>query len=101
MTIVGRVSGSHLGQSANVAVAVAGLPVRANAAQDSFIVVASNGGADRPPGWLHNVKAQPGVEIQVGRRKSNATAEVLEPGHTDYDRLWKLVNAGNHQRYDA
>ena len=68
---------------------------------DSFIVVASNGGAHRPPGWLHNVTSQPNVEIQVGRRKSSATAEVLDPEHTDYDRLWKLVNAGNHQRYDA
>ena len=31
------------------------------------VVVASNGGSDRPPGWLHNVRAKPGVEIQIGR----------------------------------
>jgi len=68
---------------------------------ESFVVVASNGGADRPPGWLHNVRAQANVEVQFGRRSAAATAEVLTPEHADYDRLWKLVNATNHQRYDS
>jgi deazaflavin-dependent oxidoreductase (nitroreductase family) len=67
----------------------------------SYVVVASNGGADRPPGWLHNVTAQPNVEVQVGRSGSKATAEVVMPGHADYDRLWKLVNATNRHRYDS
>jgi deazaflavin-dependent oxidoreductase (nitroreductase family) len=68
---------------------------------DSYIVVASNGGDDRPPGWLHNVTSRSDVQIQVARRASNATAEVLGPEHADYDRLWKLVNAKNHRRYDG
>jgi deazaflavin-dependent oxidoreductase (nitroreductase family) len=68
---------------------------------DSFVVVASNGGADRPPGWLHNVKAEPNVDVQVARRRTKATAEVLTPEHADYERLWKLVNVTNHQRYDS
>jgi deazaflavin-dependent oxidoreductase (nitroreductase family) len=67
---------------------------------NSFIVVASNGGADRPPGWLHNVTAKPDVDVQVGRRRTKATAEVLDPAHADYHRLWDLVNAKNHQRYE-
>jgi deazaflavin-dependent oxidoreductase (nitroreductase family) len=72
-------------------------------AQDgaSYVVVASNGGDDRPPGWLFNVRATPEVEIQVGRDKMSATARVLEHGEADYDRLWRLVNENNHGRYDG
>jgi F420H(2)-dependent quinone reductase len=67
---------------------------------DSFVVVASNGGADRPPGWLHNVKANPNVDVQVGTRRVTADAEAINPDHADYGRLWALVNANNHGRYD-
>jgi len=67
---------------------------------DSFVVVASNGGADVPPGWLHNVKAQPAVEVQVGRRRLDATAEVIGPDDARYTALWKLVNDRNRGRYD-
>ncbi len=65
----------------------------------SYVLVASNGGSDRPPGWLYNVEAKPAVEIQVGRAKSRATARVLRPDDQDYSRLWKLVNDHNHGRY--
>jgi deazaflavin-dependent oxidoreductase (nitroreductase family) len=68
---------------------------------DEYVVVASNGGADRPPGWLHNVKAQPEVEIQVGRRHIPATARVVERGAPDYEQLWRAVNDGNHHRYES
>ena len=64
------------------------------------VVTASNGGADRPPAWLHNVTAHPDVEVRVGRRRYAATAEVIGPGHADYERLWKLVNDNNRGRYD-
>jgi deazaflavin-dependent oxidoreductase (nitroreductase family) len=66
-----------------------------------YLVVASNGGADRAPGWLHNVRAHPDVEVQVGRERRPATARVFEPGDPDYDRLWKLVNENNKDRYTA
>jgi deazaflavin-dependent oxidoreductase (nitroreductase family) len=67
---------------------------------DSFIVVASNGGSDRPPGWLYNVKAQPVVEVQLGRRRLDATAQAVGPDDVRYAVLWKLVNERNHGRYD-
>ena len=67
---------------------------------DSFVVTASNGGADRPPAWLHNVKARPDVEVRIGRRRHAAVAEVVGPDHPEYDRLWKLVNDTNRGRYD-
>jgi deazaflavin-dependent oxidoreductase (nitroreductase family) len=68
---------------------------------DSYIVVASKGGSDQPPGWLHNVTAQPDVQVQVGTRTRPARAEPLTPADPDYARLWRLVNAKNHDRYDA
>jgi F420H(2)-dependent quinone reductase len=68
---------------------------------DDYLVVASNGGADRPPGWLHNVTAEPDVEIQIGRARQRATARIIEPSDQGYERLWKLVNANNRDRYTA
>jgi deazaflavin-dependent oxidoreductase (nitroreductase family) len=68
---------------------------------DDYILVASKGGADEHPGWLHNVRAHPDVEVQVGRERSKATAKVLGPEDPDYARAWKLANDGNSNRYDA
>jgi deazaflavin-dependent oxidoreductase (nitroreductase family) len=66
---------------------------------DDYLVVASNGGADRPPAWLHNLRADPGVEIQIARDRHKGAAKVFEPSDPDYDRLWKIVNDNNHDRY--
>ncbi len=68
---------------------------------DEYVVVASNGGQDNSPGWFFNVSAKPEVEIQVARAKTAGTARVLESGDPDYERLWRLVNDNNHDRYDA
>jgi deazaflavin-dependent oxidoreductase (nitroreductase family) len=66
----------------------------------ALIVTASNGGADRRPGWLHNVKADASVEVRVGRRRFDGSAEVIGPEHTEYVRLWTLVNRNTRGRYD-
>jgi deazaflavin-dependent oxidoreductase (nitroreductase family) len=66
-----------------------------------YLVVASNGGAEKAPGWLHNVRAKPEVEIQIGRDRQPGTARVIEPSDPDYDRLWKIVNENNKDRYYA
>ncbi len=66
-----------------------------------YVVVASNGGSDKAPGWLYNVRAKPEVEIQIGRTKRPGTARVVESGDAEYGRLWKLVNDNNRGRYDA
>jgi F420H(2)-dependent quinone reductase len=68
---------------------------------DDYLVVASNGGADRAPGWLHNLRANPAVEIQIGRTRQRATARIIERSDPDYDRVWKLVNENNGDRYSA
>lgn len=68
---------------------------------NDYLVVASNGGADRPPGWLHNLQAAPDVEVQIGRERQRATARIIESSDPSYDRLWKVVNANNRDRYSA
>jgi F420H(2)-dependent quinone reductase len=67
---------------------------------DQYVVVASNGGKDSSPGWLFNARANPSVEIQVAKSRTPGTAQVLEPEDQDYERLWRLVNDNNHDRYD-
>jgi F420H(2)-dependent quinone reductase len=66
-----------------------------------YLVVASNGGAERPPAWLHNLRAHPEVEIQIGRDRESGTARVVERGDPGYEHLWKVVNENNHDRYTA
>ena len=66
-----------------------------------YLVVPSAGGADRAPAWLHNLRANPDVETQVGRERQQGTARVVEPSDPDYGRLWKIVNENNRDRYSA
>ncbi len=68
---------------------------------NDYLVVASNGGADRPPAWLHNVRANPDVEIQIKRERQPGTGRIIEPSDPSYERLWKVVNANNRDRYTA
>ena len=66
-----------------------------------YVLVASNGGSDNAPGWYFNAREKPQVAIQVGQQKLSGTAQILDQGDGDYERLWKLVNDNNHARYDA
>jgi deazaflavin-dependent oxidoreductase (nitroreductase family) len=68
---------------------------------DDYLVVPSNGGADKPPAWLHNLRANPEVEIQIGRDRQGGTARVVEPTDPSYERQWKIVNENNRDRYYA
>jgi deazaflavin-dependent oxidoreductase (nitroreductase family) len=68
---------------------------------DDYVVVASKGGDPKPPAWLLNLKANPEVEIQIGRDRQKATARVVEQTDPDFDRLWKIANDNNGDRYSA
>lgn len=68
---------------------------------DDYLVVASNGDADCPPSWLHNLKAQPGVKIQIGRERRQATPRIIEPSDPGYEYVRKLVNAHTRDRCTA
>ncbi|MCV7175760.1 nitroreductase family deazaflavin-dependent oxidoreductase [Mycolicibacterium sphagni] len=66
-----------------------------------YLVVASNNGADRNPAWYHNLRAQPNIEINLGRRRLAVTAHILLPGDPDYARLWQICDSNNSGRYGA
>lgn len=66
-----------------------------------YLVVASKGGAEEPPAWLLNLEARPEIEMQIGRERRRASATVAGPSDPGYARLWKIVNEGNGERYEA
>ena len=68
---------------------------------DSYLIVASNAGADRYPAWYHNLRKHPKCEINVGPRRVSVTARLITPDDADYQRLWRLVNKNNTNRYNG
>jgi len=67
---------------------------------DSYLIVASKGGDPRAPGWYHNLRADPNVEINVGTKRFAVTAKPVLPEDPDYARLWQIVNKNNANRYE-
>ena len=68
---------------------------------ENYLVVASKGGDPKAPGWYHNLKANPSVDINVGPKRFKVTATPVLPDDPDYARLWKIVNKNNSNRYEA
>jgi F420H(2)-dependent quinone reductase len=66
---------------------------------DAYLIVASNGGAAKPPTWLANLEASPDCEIQIGRHRRRATARPTLPDDAAYARRWTIVNTVNKGRY--
>lgn len=65
-----------------------------------YLVVPSNGGANRHPGWYHNLRKQPDVEIWIGVRRKQVHASSVFPGEPDFERLWRLCNIANRGQFD-
>ena len=70
----------------------------------ALVVVASEGGAARNPAWFLNLKANPAVEVEIGRTKEQRRAR--EATLEERDRLWpRLVEMygpyGDYQRKTA
>lgn len=68
---------------------------------DRYVVVPSKGGAPEAPAWFHNLRANPAVEIQIGRERRPATATVIGEDDPDFQRIWRIVNDNNANRYEA
>jgi deazaflavin-dependent oxidoreductase (nitroreductase family) len=68
---------------------------------ENYLIVASKSGSPSAPGWYHNLKANPNVEINVGIKRFGVTAKPVLPDDPDYARLWQIVNKNNSNRYEA
>jgi F420H(2)-dependent quinone reductase len=68
---------------------------------EDYLIVASKSGGPKAPGWYHNLRANPSVEINVGPKRFRVTAHPVLPDDPDYARLWKIVNKNNSNRYEA
>ena len=68
---------------------------------DSFLIVASKGGADTPPDWFLNIKKDPNVEVRFQGAPGVAMfAEIVD--EYERDRLWSMIvrdfsNYGDYQ----
>ena len=64
----------------------------------TYVVIASNGGADRHPGWYYNLRAQEETVIEVMGKIITVTAEELTGG--ERDRLWQQIVVDHPQFAD-
>jgi deazaflavin-dependent oxidoreductase (nitroreductase family) len=64
---------------------------------DDYLVVASKGGSDEPPGWYANLREDPDVEVQVGDDRFRAHARTA----TDEEKpeMWREMT-GHWPAYD-
>jgi deazaflavin-dependent oxidoreductase (nitroreductase family) len=58
---------------------------------ESYVVIASNGGAPRHPDWYLNLQANPNTEVEVRGRTKHVRAETVSGA--DRDRLWNAAVA--------
>jgi deazaflavin-dependent oxidoreductase (nitroreductase family) len=65
----------------------------------NVVLIASNGGSTRHPAWLHNIRANPDVELWVGKRGGAYRARVATPD--ERVALWPKANAfySGYDRY--
>ena len=57
----------------------------------TWLVVGSNGGLPQVPGWIANIRAEPRVSVQSGRKRVTARAAILSG--TERQRAWQMVVA--------
>ena len=53
---------------------------------DDYMVAGTASGSPTTPGWVHNVQADPAVEIEVGNERLVSTATIV--AGAERDRLW-------------
>jgi deazaflavin-dependent oxidoreductase (nitroreductase family) len=104
-TAVYRATGGRIGQAAggisNLLLTTTGrrsgqprtVPLAYIEHAGGFVVVASNGGADRPPAWWVNLRHDPAAVVEIGTRRIPVTAR--ETTDEERSRLWPLLKQGN------
>ena len=100
-----RVTGGRIGQRAghltNLLLTTTGrksgaartVPLTYMADGDRYVLVASNGGADRDPAWWLNLEASPRARVQVGPRTLAVVAHRADAA--ERARLWPRLKAMN------
>ena len=73
-------------------------PLLATKTGDTILVVASKAGAVKHPAWLHNVRANPDVDVTMEGRRQPMRARVVEG--EERDRLWRTV-CDNYTGYET
>ncbi len=62
---------------------------------DNMLIVASKGGYPKNPGWLHNLRANPDTEVQIGSKRIRVHAH--EADAEERARLWpKAIEYNTH-----
>lgn len=56
---------------------------------DRILVMASNNGAPRTPGWFHNLEANPRVGVEIGNERFEADARPLEGD--EREQAWSTI----------
>ena len=51
--------------------------------EDSYVVIASNNGAPKPPAWYHNLLANPTATVELGPDKFEVRASTAGPAERD------------------
>ena len=69
--------------------------------RDRYVVVGSNAGDARDPGWWKNLRANPEAWVQVGTERMPVRCRAASP--TEWETLWpQVVSAyGSFERYRA
>jgi deazaflavin-dependent oxidoreductase (nitroreductase family) len=57
---------------------------------EAMILIDTNGGNEKLPGWSHNLKVKPLATVEIGRQKTQVSARVAEG--TERDELWRACN---------
>ncbi len=66
------------------------IPLLATKTGDTVLLVASKAGAPKHPAWYYNVRANPDVEVTIGRVRQPMRAEIADRGE-EHERLWRIV----------
>jgi deazaflavin-dependent oxidoreductase (nitroreductase family) len=64
-------------------------PMFYGTAGDAYVIIGSKGGAETHPGWYLNLRANPVVEVQVGREQFTAHAHVATG--KEREQLWEQM----------
>ncbi len=67
---------------------------------DDYVIIASNGGEDRYPGWWHNIRVNPDVDIEVGAVRLHCRAHRIGD-QAETERLFERLSAvyGGYPKY--